>query len=142
MSGSTHEDFGRNEPVKGSSDRSFGLVFVAVFLWIGLAPLRRHLPVRPWALVMAGLLLLVALLAPKILHPANRLWTQLALLMNRVVSPVAMGVIFFLVATPLGALMRLFGQDPLKLRFDASAQSYWVTRIPPGPDPAAMRNQF
>ena len=142
MSGSTHEDFGRSEPVKGSSDRSFGLVFVVVFLIIGLAPLRRHLPIRPWALAMAAVLLVIALLLPKILHPANRWWTKLALLLNRVVSPIAMGVIFFLVATPMGALMRRMGKDPLKLRFDASAQSYWVTRTPPGPDPAAMRNQF
>jgi hypothetical protein len=86
--------------------------------------------------------LVVSLAIPKVLHPFNILWTKLALLLNKIVSPLAMGVIFFLVATPTGFIMRMFGKDPLQLRFDPSATSYWKQRTPPGPAPASMSNQF
>ena len=53
-----------------------------------------------------------------------------------------MGIIFFLVVTPTGILMRLTGRDPLNRRFERSASTYWITRTPPGPEPDTMKNQF
>lgn len=139
---SAHEDFSRAHTVQGSSNRAFGLVFAAVFAVVGLLPLWRGGGIRYWALGVAALLLAVSLVRPQLLGPANFLWTRLALVLNRVVSPVAMGVVFFLVATPTAILMRWFGKDPLRLRYDPAAKSYWLERTPPGPPPASMANQF
>lgn len=142
MSTTAHEDFSRGDQVKGSSDRSFGLVFVVFFLVIALLPLRHQQGVRYWALGVSAALLVVSLAIPRVLSPANYLWTQLALLLHKVVSPVAMGIIFFGVAAPTALLMRLFGKDLLRLHWDPAASSYWLKRTPPGPVPQTMLNQF
>jgi hypothetical protein len=131
-----------NEQVQSSSDRSFGLVFAAVFLIVAFYPLVGGQAVRPWAMTVAGIFLALALLIPKTLGPANRLWTKFGLLLHNIVSPLALGILFFLVVTPTGLLMRLFGKDPLRLRFDPAADSYWIQRNPPGPDAESLNNQF
>jgi len=92
--------------------------------------------------VVSGLFLLLAVLVPRVLAPANRLWTKFGLLLHHIVSPLALGVLFFLVVTPTGLLMRLFGKDPLRLRFDPAADSYWIKRDPPGPAADSLKNQF
>ena len=139
---SFHEDLGRKPEPRGSSDRSFGIVF-AVFCWlVGLSPLRRHQPPRFWALAMGGLFLAIALLQPVWLGPLNRAWAKLGLLMGRVASPVVTGLLFLLVVTPMGFFARLFGRDPLRLTCDSGVASYWIERRPPGPSPGTMPNQF
>lgn len=142
MSSAVHEDFSRSDHVQGSSDRSFGLVFAVFFAVVGLWPLRHQQGVRYWALGLAAGLLLLSFTVPRVLHPANYLWMRLALLLNKIVSPVAMGILFFLVATPTGIVLRLMGKDALRLRWDREAASYWLKRSPPGPEPASMRHQF
>jgi hypothetical protein len=128
--------------LQSSSDRSFGFVFAAVFLIVALYPLLHAGGIRIWALVVSGLFLLLAALVPKILAPANRAWTKFGLLLHNIVSPLALGILFFLVVTPTGLLMRLFGKDPLRLRFDPAADSYWIKRDPPGPPADSLNNQF
>lgn len=137
-----HEDFSREHEVKTSSDRSFGLVFAAVFLIIGLWPLVGGGALRPWSLGVAAVFGVLALLAPRLLAPLNRLWAKLGLLLHHVVNPLIMGLIFFVTVTPVGLIMRLLGKDPLRLRFEPEAKSYWIERKPPGPEPATMRQQF
>ena len=129
-------------PVQGSSNRAFGLVFTVFFLLIGLLPLLHGHAIRMWALLLAGGVLVLALAVPAVLAPANRLWTKLGLVLHKIVSPIALGILFFLVVTPTGLLMRLLGKDPLRLRFDRSADSYWIDRTPPGPDADSLKNQF
>ena len=138
----THEELTRKHAVRGSSDRSFGLVFSAFFVFIGVSPLWKHHQLRPWALVLAGLFLLVAILRPAWLHPLNRIWINLGLLLGRVVNPVVMGLLFFLVVAPTALIFRFLGKDPLRLARDASVRSYWIDRHPPGPSPQTMSNQF
>jgi hypothetical protein len=139
-----HEDFSRPEEIHGSSDRTFGLVMAAFFAIVALAPLvlEGHGPVRWWALGLSALFLVLALAWPDGLAPLNRLWTGLGLLLNRIVSPVFLGLLYYLFVTPVGVLMRAFGNDPLRLRRDAAAASYWIPRNPPGPPPESMKNQF
>jgi len=137
-----HESFARDEPVRTSSDRSFGFVFAAVFAVIGLAPLVAGHALRLWALIVAALFLTAALLRPALLAPLNLLWTKFGLALHRVTNPILMGFVFFLAVTPTAFMMKLLGKDPLRRRFDRAAKSYWIDREPPGPDPDTMRNQF
>jgi saxitoxin biosynthesis operon SxtJ-like protein len=138
----THEDFGREEEIKASSERSFGFVFAAVFLIVGLLPLFRGNPVRWWSLVIAAVFLALALAAPRTLAPLNWLWLKFGLLLHAVVNPVVMAFLFFSTVTPIALIMRALGKDPLRLKLDASAKTYWIDRTPPGPSPDTMPRQF
>jgi hypothetical protein len=137
-----HEDLTRSELIEGSSDRAFGLVFAAAFFLVALWPLFHKEPFRWWACAVAGVFLVIALARPALLAVLNRMWMKLGILLGKIVSPVALGLLFFLILTPLGAIMRLVGKDPLRLKFDPSASSYWIRREPPGPPPDSMTNQF
>ncbi len=137
-----HENFARAHEVKRGSDRGFGLVFAVVFGVIALIPLAGGDDVRVWALAVAAVLVVVSFLKPEALASLNRLWTGFGLLLNRLVSPVALAIMFYGVVTPTGLVMRLFGKDPLRLRPEPGAASYWVERRPPGPAPDSIRNQF
>lgn len=136
----SHEDFAAHESVKASSDRSFGLVFCAVFALVGLFPLLRGGSPHAWALVVSVAFALAAALRPGVLAPLNRVWTRLGLVLHSVVNPLVMGVMFFLVVLPTGLVMRLLGRDLLRVRIDKSATSYWIEREPADPD--HFKNQF
>jgi hypothetical protein len=138
------EDFSREHTVQGSSDRSFGLLMAAFFGIVAVAPLR-HGPlssIRWSALGMAAIFLGLALLWPAPLRPLNRLWLGLGLLLSRIVSPVALMILFYIVVTPFGLLMRAAGKDSLHLRRNLAAASYWIPREPPGPAPDSMKHPF
>jgi hypothetical protein len=137
-----HEDLSREQIVRGSSDRAFGLVFSAAFFLIALWPLLHRQPVRWWALGICAAMLAIAAARPALLALPNRLWTRLGVLLSRIVSPIALGLLFYAVLMPVGVLMRLAGKDPLRLRADSAAASYWIARTPPGPPPDSMENQF
>lgn len=138
----SHESLERVESAAGSSDRAFGIVFTVVFLVIGLLPLFFGGPPRLWSIAIAAIFGALALLRPALLAPLNRLWTKFGLLLHRIVSPLVLGIMFFVVITPMGLVMRAWGKDPLRLRFDRQARSYWVERQPPGPPPETINNQF
>lgn len=138
----THEDFARDQEVKTSTDRTFGFVIAAVFVAFGIWPLFSEGQPRWSVLVVGGVVVVIAMLCPSVLRPLNRLWTQFGLLLHRVTNPVLMGLVFFLVVTPIGLVMRVMGKDPLHLRIDRDTASYWISRDPPGPAPDSMKNQF
>jgi len=129
-------------PIEGSTDRNFGLVFAVFFLLVALLPLLHGNEMRLWALGVGVAFGVIALAVPHSLTPLNRLWTQFGLLLHRIVSPVALGILFFGVVTPIGLLTRLLGKDALRLRLDKNAASYWIVRTPPGPDAESLKNQF
>lgn len=138
----THETHKRTDQVKRGSDRTFGIVFTVVFALIGLWPLISGGGPRLWALIVAGAFLAVALIYPKILGPLNLVWFRFGMLLHRVVSPVILGLMFFVSVTPIALIMRALGKDPLRLKFDPDAETYWLTREPPGPSPDSLKNQF
>jgi hypothetical protein len=138
----SHESFDRAQEVTGSSNRSLGIVFAGVFGLIGLWPLVFGGTVRTWSLALGAVFLVLAFLAPALLGPLNRLWTRFGLLLHRIVSPIVLGIMFFLVITPIAWLMRLFGKRPLRLGFDRAAGTYWIERRPPGPPPQSLGDQF
>jgi hypothetical protein len=137
-----HEDLTREQYVEGSSDRSFGLVMAAVLLLVALGPLRHGHTPRWWALAVAVVFALVAVAKPALLARLNRLWMKLGILLGKVVSPIALGILFYGVLTPLAMVIRLTGKDPLRLKLEPGADSYWILRKPPGPPPDSMTNQF
>ena len=137
-----HEDLTREQIVEGSSDRVFGLVFAGVFILIAGWPLFHGETPRWWACGVAAIFALAALLKPAMLAVFNRQWIKLGVLLGKVVSPIALGLLFYGVLTPIGAVMRLTGKDPLRLRLEPGASSYWIPREPPGPPPDSMNNQF
>lgn len=136
---STHEDYRRKTAHRGPSDRNFGLVFTAFFLLVGLAPLRHRLPVRVWALALAGALLVVSILRPSLLRFANRVWIQIGLVLGKVVNPIVTGLLFYLVFTPAGLVLKWTGKDLLRLRPEPDAPTYWQARSESLSD---MSNQF
>lgn len=138
----THESFAREEEVKGSSEKAFGIVFAVVFLIIGLLPLLHGNPLRWWSLGVAAVFLALAFAAPKTLAPLNRLWMKFGLLLHAVVNPVVMAFLFFSTVTPIALILRVLGKDPLHLRLDPDARTYWIDRTPPGPAPDTMPRQF
>ena len=137
-----HEDLSRDQQVEGSSDRSFGLVFAGVFLIVACWPLFYWELPRWWALGVAVVFAVISIWKPALLARPNRLWTKLGLLLGKIVSPIALGIVFYGVVAPIGLLVRLTGKDPLRLKLDSSADSYWILRKPPGPPPDSMTNQF
>jgi len=138
----THEDLSRSHEVKGSSNRSFGCVFTVVFLIVAVWPLFSGGSVRWWSLSIAAAFLLITFAAPKLLALPNRLWLRFGLLLNRIISPAVLAFLFYVVVTPMGVLMRVFGADSLRLRRDSSDASYWIRRDPPGPKPDSLNHQF
>jgi len=140
----THEDFSRTEEVKGSSNRSFGIVFAVVFLIVALFPLLDSWAdfekVRIWSLAISVAFLIVAFVRPGLLSPLNKLWLKFGLLLHKIISPLVLGMMFFLVLTPIALFMRMRGKDLLNLRTNTDDESYWIARsdeVPP-----SMKNQF
>ena len=138
----THEDFSRGQQVKASSNRAFGWVFMIVFLIIAVWPLVFGGALRWWSLIVSGLVMLVTVTAPALLTIPNRLWLRFGMLLHRIVSPVVLAIMFYLIVTPTGLLMRVFARKSVSLGRDAAAVSYWIKRDPPGPQPDSMSNQF
>lgn len=132
----------RDEVVKGPPDRQFGLVFTVVFAIVACWPVMRGHPPRWWGVAAAAAFLAASLLAPRILAPLNRIWLWIGLLLHAIVSPIVLGVVFFSTVTPIGLLLRALGKDPLRLRFDRTARTYWIERRPPGPAGDSMPKQF
>ena len=138
----THEDLTRKNEVEAGSPRAFGIVFTVVFAIIAAVPLIGGAAPRWWSVIVAIVFLVLALAVPKALTPLNRLWFAVGKLLHGIVSPLVMAAIFYLTITPIALIMRVAGKVPMALEFDAEAESYWIHREPPGPEPETMRRQF
>ena len=126
------------DDVKIGSNRSFGIVFFVVFLIIATYPLINGDELRLWSLIVSIVFLFLGLVNSKILNPLNKLWFKFGIFLGKIISPLLMGIIFFLVVTPIGLLMRLLNKDLLNLRFNNNG-SYWIEKTEPK---SKMKNQF
>jgi hypothetical protein len=125
------------------SERIFGIVFAGIFLILAGYGWYKQFS-NTWInlfLVLASVFLLCTLIAPKLLRPLNKAWYKLGLFLGRFVSPIVLGILFFIVITPVAIVTRLAGRDTLRLR-KQSTDSYWIDRKPPGPDPESFKQQF
>jgi len=137
-----HENLRREHAIKTASNRSFGLVFAVVFALLALAPLiGGNLP-NWWLAAIAAAFLGAALLVPSILRPLNIVWQKFGAILHAIVNPLTMGILFYVTVTPTALIMRAFGKVPLHLKFDSKADTYWIERDPPGPEPKSMNRQF
>ena len=124
--------------IKISSNRNFGIVFFIVFLVIAFYPLINNEYARVWSLVISLIFLILGLLNSKILTPLNNLWFKFGLFLGKIISPAIMVIIFFLVVTPIGFVMRMLGKDLLNLKYNKD-KSYWIEKTGPK---SKMKNQF
>ena len=128
-----------NKNIKISSNRSFGLVFFALFLIISLWPLINDAEIRIWSLIISIIFLLLGLFNSKILTPLNKLWFKFGIILGKFVAPIVMGIVFFLVVTPTGIIMRLTGKNLLGLKKDIKKDTYWIKK---NNYLSSMKNQF
>ena len=126
------------DEIKISSNRSFGVVFFIVFLLIAIYPLLKGNELRIWSLIISFSFLGLGLINSKLLTPLNKLWFKFGLLLGKFISPLIMGIIFFVVVTPIGIIMRLLKKDLLNLKFNEQ-KSYWIKKTGPK---SKMKNQF
>ena len=126
------------EKIQISSNRSFGIVFFIVFLIVAIYPLLNNENPRMWSLILSVIFLFLGIINSKILNPLNILWFKFGILLGKIVSPIIMGIIFFIVVTPIGFVMRIIGKDLLNLKFN-KGKSYWVEKTGPK---SKMKNQF
>ena len=120
------------------SNKNFGLTFFIVFLIISFWPLMNNEQIRIWSLVIALIFLILGMSNSKILTPLNTIWFKFGLILGRIVSPIVMGIIFFLIVTPISIIMRILGKDLLNLKYN-NRKSYWIEKRGPK---SKMKNQF
>ena len=124
--------------VKIGSNRSFGIVFFIVFLLIAIYPLINNEDIRIWSLLVSLIFLVLGLINSNILSPLNKLWFKFGILLGKIISPIIMAIIFFLVVTPIGLMMRIISKDLLNLKY-SDYKSYWIEKTGPK---SKMKNQF
>ena len=124
--------------IKVSSNKSFGIVFSIFFLLVSIYLLLNNDSIYYWSLLVSFIFLVLGLMNSKILSPLNLLWFKFGILLGKIVSPIVMGVIFFLVVTPIGIFMKVLGKDLINLKFN-NKKTYWIEKSGPK---SKMKNQF
>jgi len=121
------------------NNKGFGLLFFAVFLIIGLWPIINGDSPRIIFFIIALIFLILALVNSKILTPLNKAWVKLGELLGKIIGPIVMAGVYFIVLTPISIIVRLFGKDLLKIKFSDKSKSYWIKR---DKDLGSMDKQF
>ena len=112
---------------KKENNKSFGILFFIIFLLIALWPLINSQSIRLWALGIASIFLVLGITNSKILTPVKKSWIKLGEILGKIIAPIVMGFIYFIIITPIGLLMRLIGKDVLNLKLNKN-DSYWIKR--------------
>ncbi|WOH47648.1 hypothetical protein [Bradyrhizobium sp. sBnM-33] len=138
----THEAFERDEQIVAGTDRSFGLVMAGAFAVVTVLNAWHAGRIWPWTASLAAGFLIASLLKPAVLNPLNRIWLKFGLLLHQIVNPLVMALLFYGTVLPTGLVLRAMGKDLLRLKREPDANSYWIVRVPPGPSPETMKDQF
>ena len=113
---------------KKSTNRSFGILFFLVFLGFGLWPLTKEMSPNIYLIIISVIFLFLGLLNSKLLSPLNNLWIKFGEILGKVIAPIVMAVVYFLILTPISLLVRLFGKDLIEMKFNNNVKSYWIKR--------------
>ncbi|MDC1158964.1 SxtJ family membrane protein [Pelagibacteraceae bacterium] len=111
-----------------SSNRSFGLLFFVLFLFIALWPLTIGQGINKFLLIIALTFLILGLSNSKLLSPLNNAWVKFGEILGIIIAPIVMALVYFIILTPISILIRAFGKDLLKLKFSKKLNSYWTKR--------------
>ena len=128
----------KNNEIKISSNKSFGVVFFIVFFLFGIWPALKGNDVRYWSIFLSLIFLILGLLNSKLLSPLNRLWFKFGIILGNFIAPIIMGLVFFLVVTPIGLIMKLLGKDLINLKKNKD-KTYWIEKKE---IKSSMKNQF
>ena len=128
-----------NNKIKVSSNRSFGLLFFIVFLIISLWPLKSQGDLRLWSFILSLVFLVLGVLNSKFLTPLNKLWFRFGILLGSIATPIVIGIVYFLVLTPIGVFMRFLGKDLLRMSKVKNKSTYWIKR---DKQQSRMKKQF
>ena len=128
----------KNNEIKISSNKSFGVVFFIVFFLFGIWPALKGNDVRYWSISLSLIFLILGLLNSKLLSPLNRLWFKFGIILGNFIAPIIMGLVFFLVVTPIGLIMKLLGKDLINLKKN-NDKTYWIEKKE---IKTSMKNQF
>ena len=128
----------KNNEIKISSNKSFGVVFFIVFFLFGIWPALKGNDVRYWSIFLSLIFLILGLLNSKLLSPLNRLWFKFGIILGNFIAPIIMGLVFFLVVTPIGLIMKLLGKDLINLKKN-NDKTYWIEKKE---IKTSMKNQF
>ena len=112
--------------IKKKSNVTFGVLFFIFFLIIGLYPLKSGGNTRVWSIVLSLVFLIITIIKPNLFTFLNKLWIKFGLLLGKIISPIIMGLVFFLVVTPVGIFLKILKKDVMGLKIGAS--SYWINR--------------
>mgnify|MGYP001490130186 FL=1 len=129
----------KQEEIKISSNKSFGIVFFVIFIVIALWPLMKGGDLKIWSIIIAIIFLFLGLINSKILTPLNKLWFRFGVLLGKIVAPIVMGIIYFVLVTPIGVIMKIFKKDILNLKIDKNKKTYWLKK---DENKQNMKNQF
>ena len=124
--------------IKVGSNKSFGIVFFLFFLIVAIYPMFFDGNLRVWSIIISIIFLMLGLLNSRVLTPLNLLWFKFGILLGRIVSPIVMGLVFFVIVTPTGLIMKFLNKDLLNLK-KSKAKSYWIKRTTLKTD---MKDQF
>ena len=113
---------------KKSSNRSFGILFFLVFLGFGLWPLTKEMGPNIYLIIISVVFLVLGLLNSKLLSPLNEIWIKFGEILGRIIAPLIMALVYFLILTPISLLVRAFGKDLLGLKYLKQQNSYWIKR--------------
>ncbi len=128
----------KQKNTKLPSNKSFGIVFFAVFMIISVYPIFKNNDIIIWSLILSFVFLFLGISNSKLLTPLNKIWIKFGLILNKIISPIIMGVIFFGMVTPIGIFMKILGKDLLNLKFN-NKETYWIKKNGPK---SLMKNQF
>tara|TARA_B100000700_G_scaffold255614_1_gene288451 strand:- start:3765 stop:4142 length:378 start_codon:yes stop_codon:yes gene_type:complete len=112
---------------KISSNRSFGILFCIVFALISVWPIIDGGSLRVWSISISVIFLILGLLNSQLLKPLNFIWIKFGELLGKIFAPIVMAIIYFVIITPIGLVMRLVGKDLLNTKF-LKNNSYWIKR--------------
>ena len=113
---------------KKSSNRSFGILFFLVLLGFGLWPLTKGMSPNIYLIIISVIFLILGLLNSRLLSPLNNLWIKFGEMLGKIIAPIVMAVVYFLILTPISLLVRLFGKDLIEMKFNNNVKSYWIKR--------------
>ena len=128
-----------NSKIKINSNRSFGIVFFFVFVIVSLWPLINENSLRVWSIFVAIIFLILGLMNSKLLTPLNILWFKFGKLLGFIIAPIVMGIVFFVVITPTGLILKIIGKDLLNNKYNNKIKSYWINC---GKPKSTMKQQF